>query len=151
MNEFNKTIESEICSWLGKRWIHGQSAKSTGADCIQFIVAIAKFAGWLPQNYQTIRYAKDWAVHNDKSVLKDELEKVANQIMKKEDRVLNNLDKLQLGDVIVIVSGKTAGHAGIYLKDGRIVHSHIVRGIVKESLSIYEDLLDSVWRFKQCH
>lgn len=142
-------IKDEICSWIGKRWIHGQSVKSEGADCIQFIVAVAKTAGWIPQDYKTIKYARDWAIHNDKSILKEEIKKHASLVILDSNTVMSNLHKLQVGDIILIISGQTSGHAGFYIGDGNIVHSHIRHGILQEKLSVYNDKIDSVWRINK--
>lgn len=140
-------IKEEICSWIGKRWIHGQALKTEGADCIQFIIAVSKEVGWLPKEYKSIKYAKDWAVHNDRSILKEELTKYCTQIFTREDNIIINIDKLQIGDIILMLSGKTSGHAGFYIGESNIVHSHIRNGICKESLTVYIDKIDSVWRF----
>lgn len=138
-------LKEEICSWIGKRWIHGQALKTEGADCIQFIIAVSKTVGWLPKEYRSIKYAKDWAIHNDRSILKEEMKKYCVQVF--TDNIMLNLDKLQVGDIVLMVSGKTSGHAGFYIGDGNIVHAHIRNGITQEELKVYIDKIDSVWRF----
>ncbi len=130
-------IENEIDSWLGGRWIHGQAVKGVGADCVQFVIAVAKNLGWLKGDYKSISYYRDYAIRNDKSFILEEIKKEAKEVTG---------TPYQTGDIVVINNGKCAGHMGFYVGDEMIVHSHIRRGIVKEYLREYETKINSVWR-----
>lgn len=141
-------IVKEILSWKGTKWRHLQSVKGEGVDCIQFPVAVAKNLGWLPTNFRTIKYARDWAIHNDYSILLQELCKIATNLqISKEEVLINN--QLKPGDILVFVMEKTAGHAGIYTCDGLFLHAHIRQGVIQESLSMCVKNLHSVWRFNR--
>src|SRR3989304_511778 len=72
-------LQVELDSWLGTKWRHMQSVKGHGVDCIQFPVAVAKVMGWLPADFKTIKYARDWATHNNHVIL-IHLEKVAKKL-----------------------------------------------------------------------
>lgn len=127
-------------SWLKKRWIHGQALKSEGADCIQFIVAVAKELGWIPQEYKTIKYARDWALHNSRSILLEEISKVCKKVEFKTG------EDLRVGDVLIFLNGRTAGHGGFYIGNGTMIHAHIHHGIKEDPVSKYLDRFISAWR-----
>lgn len=135
-----KTVKEVASSWLNKRWIHGQALKSEGADCIQFIVAVAKELGWLPEDYKTIKYARDWSLHSNRSILLEEISKVCHKVD------FTSIEELREGDVLVFTNGQTSGHGGLYIGDGRMIHAHIRHGIQEDFVVKYKDKLDSVWR-----
>nr|WP_285442053.1 NlpC/P60 family protein [Candidatus Jettenia sp. AMX1] len=114
--------------------------KSEGADCIQFIVAVAKELGWLPADYKTIKYARDWSLHNNRSILLEEISKVCVEVR------FASLDELRAGDVLVFMNGQTSGYGGIYIGEGRMIHAHIRHGIQEDPVSRYQEKLNSVWR-----
>mgnify|MGYP001579535695 CR=1 FL=1 len=141
-------ITKEILSWKGTRWRHLQSVKSEGVDCIQFPVAVAKNLGWLPANFKTIKYSRDWAIHNSRSILVEELSKVATCLSSGKEEILTCC-QLKPGDVFVFNIDKAAGHTGMFLEDGMFLHAHVRRGVILEPLSLYKDKLHSVWRFNK--
>ena len=133
----NEETINIIRSWKGTKWIHSQSLKGVGVDCIQFVVSVGKELNWLPSDYKTIKYTRDWAIHNDRSILLEELNKVCNKIP---------ITDLQIGDILVFKFGKCAGHSGFYIGNNRIVHSKIRAGVIEEVLN--RKSVDSVWRVK---
>lgn len=135
-----QAIIAEARSWVGSRWIHGQSVKGVGADCIQFIASVARNLGWIPNSYKTMKYARDWAMHNDRSILIEELSKVAEQV---------DINGIKIGDVLIFNTGKCAGHAGFYIGNGMMIHAHIRHGITEEEINRYKDKFNSAWRIKQ--
>lgn len=136
----DKEIIAELKSWIGTKWKHGVALKGFGTDCVQFIVKIGKQFEWIPKSYEPPKYHKDWALHNSKSILLSELSKFACQLENKQ---------YQVGDVFVFTYGKTQTHAGIYIGNGIIVHSHIRHGVIS---SDYRDIKDgklhSIWRLR---
>ena len=130
----------EARSWIGTRWIHGQSLKGIGTDCVQLIVSLAKTFGWVSPEFKTRKYTKDWALHNERSILKEELAKVAHII---------SLPNALIGDILVFKSGRCAGHMGFYIGGGRMVHSHIRHNVSEDPVKTYMADFDSAWRFNR--
>lgn len=139
MNE--KLIIEEIRSWINPptKWMHGVALKGYGADCIQFLVALAKVFKWLPDDFKTIKYDRDFALHNADSILLKEIE---NYCIRLEDR------DFQVGDILLFNFGRCASHAGIYIGDGKMVHAHIRAGVEEIDVNRIMDKFVSVWRFK---
>lgn len=139
-------IIKEINSWLGTPWKHGIALKGFGTDCIQFIVAVAKTLEWLPKDFETIKYKRDWALHNAHSILEEEL----GQYSSKVD--ISNIDwnyldnTLQTGDTLAFVFGKCASHVGIYMEDGVMMHCYVQDKVRMDWVFKYRNRLSSVWR-----
>ena len=125
-------------SWKGTKWIHGQSLKGVGTDCIQFVISAAKELEWLPPDYQSVKYNRDWALHNERSILLEEINKFCDEIP---------LNKIQIGDLLIFKFGKCAGHSGFYIGNNKIIHSKIRAGIVEEVFNIKN--FHSAWRRKK--
>lgn len=127
---------AEIKSWKGTRWIHGQCVKGVGVDCVRFICAIGRFAGWVPPNYSVPVYEIDWALHNEVSMLEQEIRKFCHR----------SSQPFKPGDILLYLYGKCASHAGIYIGDNKMVHSYRGQGVVESSLNHYEKSFHSAWR-----
>lgn len=128
----------EIRSWIGTRWMHGQAVKGVGVDCIQFVVAVAKAAGWLPDDFSAPAYNVDHAMHSDVSVLLEGLEQYCVKVPKTDIRP---------GDILAFHYGRCASHVGFYIGNGRMVHSHIRHGVSEMLIQHLSDRLNSAWRF----
>ena len=133
----NQSIIDEITSWIGTPWRHLQCVKGQGVDCVQLIIGVAKNLGWLLPDYNSGKYPRDYSLHNSESLLIEEIKKLCVEI-KKED--------IGIGDILVFVNGKSAGHIGFYVGDGLIVHAHIRQGVVKDAISLFEKGFHSAWR-----
>lgn len=133
----NEEIINIIRSWKGTKWIHGQSLKGVGTDCIQFIISVGKELNWLDSNYKSIKYSRDWALHNDRSILLEEIKKLCNEVP---------LGEIQIGDILIFTFGKCAGHSGFYIGDNKIIHSKIKAGVVEETFNLKN--FHSAWRIK---
>lgn len=130
----DKDIIAELDSWIGTPWKHGIALKGFGADCIQFIIGVAKQFQWLPEDYTSIKYNKDWAVHNARSILEEELAKVASRVISGS---IDDLNLLKTGDVIIFRFGKCASHAGMYVGDGVMVHALIRQFVMRDWVMKY--------------
>ena len=133
----NNDTVSIAKSWIGTRWVHGQSLKGVGADCIQFIISVAKESGQIPEEYKSIRYSQDWALHNSRSILLEEIQKLCIQI---------SIEDIQVGDILIFNYGKCASHAGIYIGDRKMIHSKIRSGVIESGISRYMPRFNSAWR-----
>lgn len=136
----------EARDWLGTRWMHGVGVKAVGTDCVQYIVALGRRFGWVPQDYQPPVYARDWALHNHRSILLEELARFADRV---------NSQERAPGDILTFVHGKCASHAGIYLGAGRFIHAHVRHGVCEARLADgsgrdgrWEERIHSVWRVR---
>lgn len=143
-----KQLNVEMMSWLGTPWKHGIARKGFGVDCIQFAVHVYINLGILPSNFKTIKYKKDWSLHNSKSILENELGKYATKICIDNINFKNPNEILHEGDILTFVFGKCASHAGLYFSDGRIIHSYIQDKVRIDWLSRYRHRLSSAWRVK---
>lgn len=141
MGEFmdDAAIIKEARSWIGTRWMHGVALKGYGVDCGQFIVALAKAFGWIPEDHRTQVYNRDYALHNSRSFMREEVARIAGEVPKEEVRV---------GDILLFTHGRCASHAGIYIGGGRFVHSHVRHGVCEAALAQWAGKLNSVWRVR---
>ena len=138
--EQKTNLNNELQSWLGTKWVHNQACKGVGADCVQFIVEAVKNVNLLPQSYKTRKYDKDWAMHNARSILREEICKVAEKVDTKE---------IQEGDIVLFMTGRTSGHIGVYLGNNQLIHSHIQNGVSIAEFSNINTTIESIWRLKQ--
>lgn len=132
-------LVNEIKSWIGTPWKHGIALKGYGTDCIQFIVVIAKKAEWIPESYKSPVYNQDWALHNSRSLLLDEVMKFASLVT----------GKPITGDILIFRYGKCGSHAGICIGEDKMVHAYITIGVMEDNISRYANRLLSVWRINK--
>lgn len=132
----DQALKAEILSWQGTRWIHGQCLKGVGTDCVRFICAIGKFAGWIPEGYKVPVYHQDWALHNKVSMLETEIQKFAIKVQ----------PPYQIGDIFLFVYGMCASHAGLHIGENEMVHSYRGKGVVRSPLTHYWRNFHSAWR-----
>ena len=137
MDKTDQQIIDVLNSWKGTKWIHGQGLKGVGADCIQFMLSAAKELEWLPSDYQSIKYNRDWALHNERSILLEEINKVCDEI---------SLNEIQIGDLLIFKFGKCAGHSGFYIGNNKIIHSKIKAGVVEDVFDVKN--FHSAWRIR---
>lgn len=133
-----QAIIDEARTWLGTKWIHNQALKGGGADCSQFVIAVFKNVGLLPKTYKSIKYNRDWALHNSESKLLIEVKKYCKQV---------NIKDLQAGDILLYKSGKCASHIAIYLGNDKLIHSKIRAGVVEAYIWEHKKDLVSAWRY----
>lgn len=138
--EQKTNLNNELQSWLGTKWVHNQACKGVGADCVQFIVEAVKNVNLLPKSYKTRKYDKDWAMHNARSILREELVQVSEKV---------DIKEIQEGDIVLFMTGRTSGHIGVYLGNNKLIHSHIQNGVSIAEFNNVNTTIESVWRLKQ--
>lgn len=130
---------TEARTWIGTKWVHGQALRHVGTDCIGFIVALGKSAGWIPAEYKPPVYSSQWSLHRDTSILTEELARFCDK--------LNFDETSEEGDIYQYMFGRTPGHAGIYTASGTIINADIrkrrVAEVPEEELAKY---IASRWR-----
>ncbi|MHC4276954.1 MAG: NlpC/P60 family protein [Planctomycetota bacterium] len=135
----NEEIIAEARSWIGTRWMHGQCVKGYRTDCIRFIVEVGKKFGWVPEDYKPPVYRRDWALHNNESIMIKELSKFCEKV--------DNLRLVEIGDILVFKTGACAAHAGIYIGEDRMVEANIRSGVQEASIENTKGF-HSAWRAK---
>ncbi len=142
----HEKLMSELEEWIGSRWMHGQAVKGYATDCVQFLVHVGKKMDWVPPEYEPPKYNRDWALHNNESVLEQEIGRFCNRLQMTEEQ-LRRLEGIEVGDILLFREGMCASHAGLLVEDGVMIHAHIRKGVVKEPISQYFlERLKSVWR-----
>lgn len=117
-----KKFVKECRTWLGTKWMHGVCLKGYRVDCAHYIVALAKYMGWLDLKYKIRPYPRDWALHSSKSLMMKELERFCRPVPP---------GKVKTGDILVYVFGQCESHLAWYLGGGKAIHSHIKYGVVE--------------------
>lgn len=133
-------IIKEIKSWRGTPWKHCVALKGWGADCGQFVVTLCRTFGWIPADYKLDPYHADYSMHNNKSLMREALERSgADELEDKND--------LQIGDVLLFKNGQCEAHVGMAISPTYFVHCQVMMGVVTDPLTRYEKDHISTWRF----
>jgi cell wall-associated NlpC family hydrolase len=126
--------------------MHGQGKKGIGTDCVGFIIQVGKYAGWINSDYTPPVYSSQWSLHRDESLLVEEVAKFCRPLSTQLG-VITNRSKLRSGDILVYRYARTAGHAGIYMSNGNVVHADITaRKVVESTFDSLYSMLSSIWR-----
>lgn len=119
----NKIVK-EAESWLGTPYHHEGMVKGAGVDCAMILVAVYKELGLIPLDVDPRPYPHDWHLHRN-------AERYLNSLLQYSREV----HKPDVGDVVLWKFGRTYSHGGIYVGDGRIIHSYIGRGVVLDDIN----------------
>lgn len=116
-------IIAEAMSWVGTRYHHHQACKGAGADCVGFVLGVAKAIGSVDAGWEPATYSYQWHLHKNEEALVQNLRAVcAHQIP---------LEAASPGDLIAFRYGRVTSHVGILLPNERLVHAHMeARGVV---------------------
>lgn len=112
--------------WLGTPYRHNAKVRGVGVDCGRLAIGAAEDAGFftkdsiVPGNYST-----EWHLHRNE-------EKMLELVAKYCDEV--PVTDMRRGDVLLFQYGRVCSHAGIYLGDGRVIHSYVERGTIISEL-----------------
>jgi len=137
--EMENRLVKECLEWRGTKWAHCCALKGYKADCIQFIIAVYQSLGLVDKSFKTQKYQQDWALHNSRSVLMEDIEKHCMRV---------RLTDIRIGDIITFDYGKCTSHAALYIGKGKIVHAKIRQGVVESYLVDYQNIINSAWRLK---
>ena len=136
----DEEIITEAESWLGTKWIHGQQLKGVGSDCVGFIISMAKQFDWVPKDYKSPVYNRDWALHNENSILLNEAKKFGPEVH----------PPFKVGDFLIFTYGRCASHIGIYIGNDQMIHADSGnQEIIKSYISHYKNRFHSAWRFRK--
>ena len=132
----------EARSWVGTPWKHGVARKGWGTDCGQFLIEMFKTFGWVRPDFKVMPYNVDYSLHNTKSLMREELERLgAQELADKAD--------VQVGDVLLFLNGKCEAHTGLFIGGGNFVHAHVRDGVTISPLRQYAGVHLSTWRVRR--
>jgi NlpC/P60 family putative phage cell wall peptidase len=132
---------TEAVSWAGTPYHTHAALKHVGADCIGFIIGVAKNAGLLDQGYDPGYYSADWHLHQHEERLVREVEAFGCLPCALEDR--------QAGDLLLFQFGRVCAHSALCLGGELIIHAVrdfgkvVVTGLRGE----WQERLRRVYRF----
>lgn len=120
--------------WVGTPWVHNQSVKGLGCDCVGFIVGIGREAGIIPNNFQLENYNRIPR---------------QNELIKTFDNLpfVEAISDYQAEDILIIKLGNIAGHVALCLGD-EIIHSDVQFGVHIVSINYYKNLICKTYRIK---
>lgn len=106
-------------SWIGTPFHPHARQRGVGVDCAQLLVAVYSEAGLMPA-IRVPRLPADWHLHSPEEHYLRTLRMYAAPVRA----------PWAAGDILVYRGAHwpSAGHAGIYVGDGRIVHAVAARG-----------------------
>ena len=112
-----ESFKLEAIIWAEEkvRYLH-RGVSKFGCDCTGLIIGIARSLGYLGA-YKLRIYAPDWNKHTGAGdYIREELEKVANEIPKNETAP---------GDILVFKWGNCLAHVGILIdkNNGKFIHN----------------------------
>lgn len=110
-------------SWKGTKWMHGVALKGYRADCGQFVLAVGKELGWVPQDHAVKAYNRQRALHESCALISEEISRLAGIAR------ISLGSPLKIGDILVFRTGRGEGHVGIYTGDGLMMHCSIKHGV----------------------
>lgn len=119
----NRIVE-EAESWLGTPYHHEGMVKGAGVDCIMILVAVYGKLGLIPPDVDPRPYPNDWHLHRS-------TERYLNGVL----QYAREVERPDIGDVVLWKFGRAYSHGGIYVGDGRIIHSYIGRGVVLDDIN----------------
>jgi NlpC/P60 family putative phage cell wall peptidase len=106
---------AEARSWQGTPYHNRAALKGVGADCIGFVIGVAKNVGILDSGYDPGVYSEDWHLHHNEERLAGEIEAFGC--------VLLSLEERQPGDLLLFQFGRVCAHSGLLLDDGCVIHA----------------------------
>ena len=123
--EFDESdIIKEAREWIGTPYVHMQSAKGHGCDCVGLVLGVwEKLAGPAPMPKPV--YTPQWPLHNDTSQLEDLLE---------NHYKLPRAKTIKAGTILCFgFRNRPTHHVGIYTEEETFIHSYMNRNEVQET------------------
>ncbi len=121
-------VVGEAMSWLGTPYMHHQSCKGHGADCVGFVYGVYKAVGLIPADWKPPAYSRQWHLHQNEELLVEGVLRLGGWELA--------IDQALPGDVVTFQYGKVASHVAIALPDQRVIHAHMDVGRVTVTLFV---------------
>jgi cell wall-associated NlpC family hydrolase len=114
-------VIAEARTWIRTPWHHRARVKGAGVDCVMLLAEVYEAVGVIP-HVEPEAYPIDIMLHRDGEPVLRWMEKLANEIESPEP-----------GDVVVYKFGRSYSHAGIYVGDDRVIHAFRLARCVLET------------------
>lgn len=134
-------IVAEASEWLGTRWMHQQSKKGVGTDCIGLVRGVAVQLGMLPIDFERrpeVSQYRGYARQPDGKQLQAALERYLQRIAEPEP-----------GAVLLMRFERDPQHVALMADGGDIIHAYATaRKVVRHRLDdIWARRIVAVYRF----
>jgi NlpC/P60 family putative phage cell wall peptidase len=129
-------VVSVAKSWLGTPYHSNAAIKGVGVDCARLLVEIYAEAG-LIEHFVPDPYPADWHLHRSDEQFTTMIERYADEI-----------NKPNIGDVIVMRFGRCFSHGAVCVADNEIIHAYINRPVEMSALSDFSDRVKKYYRVR---
>jgi NlpC/P60 family putative phage cell wall peptidase len=106
---------TEALSWRETPYHAQASIKGLGADCIGFVIGVAKNIGLLDPAYTPGTYSAEWHLHQHEERLRTEVEQFGCVARPLGDRIP--------GDLLLFQFGRVCAHSGLLLPEEQVIHA----------------------------
>ena len=127
-----KSITEIAKEWIGTPWVHNQSVKGIGTDCVGLILGIGKEYGVIPDNFYLPNY--------DRIPRQNNIIEFLNQ-----QNYLKPINTVEPEAVMVFQVGKIAGHVGIAIGENQIIHADMNYGVQLVPINFYLNKIAAIY------
>jgi cell wall-associated NlpC family hydrolase len=128
-------IVAEARRWLRTPWHHRQRCLGAGVDCVMLLCEVYEACGVIP-HVEPEYYPIDIMFHRGGEPVIAWMERLADEV-----------EKPEVGDVVIYKFGHSFSHAGIVIGDGQIIHAFRTYGQVVQSSIDEGDLAGRARRY----
>jgi NlpC/P60 family putative phage cell wall peptidase len=114
-------VADEALTWLATPYVHQQSCKGVGVDCVGLLYGVCQSLGLMP-GYVMPVYSTEWHIHNNQELLVEQLTQLGCTRI--------TVEEAQPGDLLVMQYGRVSSHVGIKVPDNKIIHARVDVGSV---------------------
>jgi cell wall-associated NlpC family hydrolase len=123
--------------WVGTPWVHNQSKKHLGCDCVGFLIGLGREANLIPKNFYVPNYHR---IPRFNSII-DTIEKIES---------LYKVDEpYDTEDILIIRYGELICHVALYLGNHTIIHADNLYGVHVVPINFFKDKIFAIYRIKE--
>jgi len=130
-------LSSIALEWVGTPWIHNQSTKHLGCDCVGFLIGIGRESGIIPKDFSVPNYPR---IPRFNSII-NTLETIKS--------LYNVQSPYDIDDILVINYGQLVCHVALYLGNDKIIHADNLHGVHITAINFYKDKIAAIYRIKK--
>jgi cell wall-associated NlpC family hydrolase len=124
--------------WIGTPWLHNQSTKKLGCDCVGFLIGLGKEAGVISPDFKVENYHRIPRF---------------NQIIKTLDSIsslerIPDIEDYQPEDILVIKYLSISCHLILYLGNDEIIHCDDMYGVHITTMNFFKDKISAIYRVR---
>ena len=110
--------------WLGTPHVNGAKVKGVGVDCGMLLIASLEDAGAIQQDAIMVEpYSNEWHLHHSEEWFLSIVQRYCHEV-----------EGVEEGDFLMFQYGRCVSHGGVYVGNGRIVHSVIGQGVIMSNI-----------------